>query len=52
MDVEFTARRGKVSRALRDQAEEGFARIDAIKGDPIFPEGREQNLAPIREYFK
>jgi antitoxin VapB len=32
--------------------EEMFARMDAMKGDPIFPEGRKQNLAPIREYFK
>ena len=32
--------------------EEWFARLDAIGGDPIFPEGRKQNLAPIREYFK
>ncbi len=29
-----------------------FARMDAMGGDPIFPEGRKQNLAPIREYFK
>ena len=30
--------------------EDWFARINAIKGDPLFPEGRKQNLAPIREY--
>ena len=30
--------------------EELFARIDAMRGDPIFPEGRKQNLAPVREY--
>jgi antitoxin VapB len=36
----------------RESVEEWFARIDALKGDPIFPEGRKQNLAPIREYFK
>jgi hypothetical protein len=30
--------------------EELFARIDALKGDPLFPEGRKQNLAPIRDY--
>jgi antitoxin VapB len=29
-----------------------FARMDAMGGDPIFPDGRKQNLAPIREYFK
>jgi antitoxin VapB len=32
--------------------EEMFARMDAMRGDPIFPEGRKQSLAPIREYFK
>ena len=36
----------------KETVEEWFARIDAIKGDPLFPEGRKQNLAPIREYFK
>jgi antitoxin VapB len=36
----------------KETLEEWFARIDALKGDPIFPEGRKQNLAPIREYFK
>ena len=41
-----------ITEAQKETAEEWFARIDAIKGDPIFPEGREQNLAPIREYFK
>ena len=25
---------------------------ESIGGDPIFPDGRKQNLAPIREYFK
>jgi putative sigma-54 modulation protein len=32
MDVEFTARQGKVSRALRTQAEEGMERIGRILG--------------------
>ena len=41
-----------VADAKKESVEEWFARIDAIKGDPIFPEGRRQNLAPIREYFK
>jgi antitoxin VapB len=41
-----------ISEAQKETPEEWFARIDAIKGDPIFPEGRKQNLAPIREYFK
>ena len=41
-----------VADAKKEPVEEWFARIDAIKGDPIFPEGRRQNLAPIREYFK
>ena len=36
----------------KETAEELFVRIDAMKGDPLFPEGRKQNLAPIREYFK
>jgi antitoxin VapB len=35
-----------------ESLEELFARMDAMGGDPIFPEGRKQNLAPIREYFK
>ena len=38
--------------AKRESIEELFARMDAMGGDPIFPEGRKQNLAPIREYFK
>jgi antitoxin VapB len=38
--------------ARKETVEEMFARMDAMKGDPIFPEGRKQNLAPIREYFK
>ncbi|HTW61944.1 MAG TPA: HPF/RaiA family ribosome-associated protein [Terracidiphilus sp.] len=32
MDVEFTARQGKISRALRTQAEEGMERIGRILG--------------------
>ena len=36
----------------KETIEEWFARIDALKGDPLFPEGRKQNLAQIREYFK
>ena len=36
----------------KESVEQLFARMDAMKGDPIFPEGRKQNLAPIREYFK
>jgi len=32
--------------------DEMFAYIDSIRGDMLFPEGRKQNLAPIREYFK
>jgi hypothetical protein len=38
------------SAARASAIEDWFARIDAIKGDPLFPEGRKQNLAPIREY--
>jgi antitoxin VapB len=36
----------------KETVEEWFARIDAMRGDALFPEGRKQNLAPIREYFK
>jgi antitoxin VapB len=39
-------------KAETETVEDWFARIDALKGDPLFPEGRQQNLAPIREYFK
>jgi hypothetical protein len=35
----------------KESPEEMFARMDAMGGDPLFPEGRKQNLAPIREYF-
>ena len=36
----------------KETVEDWFARIDALRGDSIFPEGRKQNPAPIREYFK
>jgi antitoxin VapB len=39
-------------KAKKESMEELFARMDAMGADPIFPEGRKQNLAPIREYFK
>jgi antitoxin VapB len=35
----------------KESIEAWFARLDALGGDAIFPEGRKQNLAPIREYF-
>jgi antitoxin VapB len=35
-----------------ESAEQLFALLDSMGADPIFPEGRKQNLAPIREYFK
>jgi antitoxin VapB len=41
-----------IPAAAKESVEELFARMDAMGGDPIFPEGRKQNLAPIREYFK
>jgi antitoxin VapB len=41
-----------VVEAKNETVEEWFARIDALKGDPLFPEGRKQNLAPIHEYFE
>jgi antitoxin VapB len=41
-----------IPEETEESVEEWFARLDAIGGDPIFPEGRKQDLAPIREYFK
>jgi len=41
-----------VPTTKKETIEELFARMDAMGGDPIFPEGRKQNLAPIREYLK
>lgn len=41
-----------IPEAPKESIEQWFARIDAMKGDPIFPEGRKQNLAPIPEYFQ
>ena len=41
-----------VPATKKETIEELFARMDAMGGDPIFPEGRKQNLAPIREYFR
>jgi antitoxin VapB len=41
-----------VPEAKKESPEEMFARMDAMGADLIFPEGRKQNLAPIREYFK
>jgi antitoxin VapB len=41
-----------VPDAKKETIEELFARMDAMGADPIFPEGRKQNLTPIREYFK
>jgi hypothetical protein len=41
-----------IPEKIEESIEEWFARLDAIGGDPIFPEGRKQKLAPIREYFK
>jgi antitoxin VapB len=36
----------------QETAVEWIARIDELRGDALFPEGREQNLTPIREYFE
>ena len=41
-----------VEEKRKETLEELFARMDAMGADPLFPEGRPQNLAPIREYFK
>lgn len=34
------------TEAVQETVEGWFARIDAIEGDPLFPEGRKQKLAP------
>ena len=36
----------------KETVEDWFARLDAMGADPIFPEGRKQEPAPIREYFR
>jgi antitoxin VapB len=41
-----------VGQENKESAEEWFARIDALRGDPIFPQGRKQKPAPAREYFE
>ena len=41
-----------IPETKKETVEEWFARMDAMGADPLFPEGRKQNLAPIREYFK
>jgi antitoxin VapB len=41
-----------VPETKKESIEELFARMDAMGADPIFPEGRKQNLAPVREYFR
>jgi len=41
-----------VTESKDESVEEWFARIDALRGDPIFREGRKQNQAPLLEYFK
>jgi antitoxin VapB len=60
----FSGDRVRVSRAgsgvllepvparTRECVEEWFARIDALRGDPIFPAGRRQNPAPVRDFFE
>jgi len=40
-----------VPAAESNSVEEWFARIDALRGETLFPEERDQELAPIREYF-
>jgi antitoxin VapB len=41
-----------IQEATEESLEAWFARLDEMNADPIFPDGREQNPAPIREYFK
>ena len=36
----------------KESMDQFFARLDAMKGDPILPNGRNQRLASIREYFE
>jgi virulence-associated protein VagC len=36
----------------KESIEELFARMDAMKGDPNLPDGRNQRLAPVREYLE
>lgn len=35
-----------------ETVEEWFARTDVLRGDPLFPEGRKLNPAPVREYAR
>jgi antitoxin VapB len=37
--------REPVPQEIKETAEQLFARIDAMRGDALFPEGRKQNLA-------
>lgn len=41
-----------MSDAASESVEEWFARIDALRGDALFPEERNQPPTPVREYFK
>jgi antitoxin VapB len=41
-----------IPKPPKEPLEQLFARMDAMKGDPILPNGRNQKLAPIREYFE
>ena len=36
----------------KESTEQFFERLDVMKGAPILHDGRNQNLAHIREYFK
>jgi antitoxin VapB len=44
--------REPIPETPKESVEQLFARMDAMKGDPIFPNGRNQKLPPIREYFE
>lgn len=41
-----------LAESHEETVEEWFERIDTLRGDAIFPEGRKQHPAPVREYFK
>jgi hypothetical protein len=43
---------GPTPQETEKTLKEWFARIDALRSDSNFPDGRKRNFAPIREYFE
>jgi len=41
-----------VAESPAETVEDWFSRLDSMGADPIFPEGRTQDPASIREYFR